>query len=189
MSARIDLHETLDKKSFGHAVITTFCLDVEFFEGYCLEQLASLQDNNDINVLVDRREYDRLLAGPSSGWPARANVRYLLHPVGAAGRFHPKVFLFASKERGLLVIGSANLTRAGLTQNGELVVAYHFEDGKREQQLGLFQDAFRFLCRIERTSEGCTGICRQAVRTRVEPDQRQELVVLVEARAGRCPAR
>lgn len=152
MSARIDLHATLNKKSFGHAVLTTFCFDAEFFEEYCLEQLESLQDNNDVNVLMDRRELDRLLAGPPSTWPSRANVRYLLHPVDATGRFHPKVFLFASKERGLLVIGSANLTKAGLTQNGEMAVAFHFEAGKREQYASLFQQAFRFLRMVEERS-------------------------------------
>jgi hypothetical protein len=148
-TTRVNLHDTLNKKSFGSAILCTYTFDVDFFEGYCLEQLVSFQDTNEICILIDRREYDRLLAGPSSGWPTRANVRYLLHPVRATGRFHPKVFLFASKDRGLLIVGSANLTRAGLTQNAELVVSYQFEAAKHEEQVSLFQEVFDFLHRVE----------------------------------------
>src|SRR5439155_5653268 len=61
------------------------------------------------------------------------------------GSFHPKLFFLASKTRGLLVIGSPNLTRPGLTRNAELVRCFSFEVGKREQALPLFQSALAFV--------------------------------------------
>jgi hypothetical protein len=149
MTDRIDLHDMLSKWSFEHAVLCTFAFDSDFFEAYCLERFASLHDNNNVSVLVDRQEYARLLTGPASERPRQANVRYLLHPIRAPRRFHPKIFLFTSRERGLLVVGSANLTRAGITLNGELVVAYRFEAGRREQHVAPFRAAFEFLRELE----------------------------------------
>lgn len=145
MTGQLDLHETLGRYSYDHAFLCTFNFQPEFFEGYCLEQFDSFVTNNGITVIMDGRELDRLIAGPSSQWPQQANVRYLLHAARPKGRFHPKVYLLASRNRGLLVVGSANLTRSGLTRNAELVRSFAFELGKRELALPLFQSARAFL--------------------------------------------
>jgi|APLak6261675434_1056106.scaffolds.fasta_scaffold00635_7 HKD family nuclease len=145
MTGQLDLHEALRRYSYDHAFLCTFNFQAEFFEGYCLEQFDSFVTNNGITVIMDGRELDRLIAGPSSQWPQQANVRYLLHAARPKGRFHPKVYLLASRTRGLLVVGSANLTRAGLTRNAELARSFAFELGKRELALPLFQSARAFL--------------------------------------------
>jgi hypothetical protein len=145
MTARLNLHDALESVSFEHAVICTFTFEPQFFEGYCLDRFNSLAENNNVTVIVDRRTYDGLIQAPASKWPRLANVRYLLHPVGVRGTFHPKLFLFATQEKGLLIVGSANFTKAGLTSNAELVGLYRYERGKREQHLGLFRQAMRFL--------------------------------------------
>src|SRR5687768_10583479 len=117
MAKRFDLHDALKKTRYDHAVFCTFAFEPQFFEGYCLDRFKALNENNNVSVLMDRRMYDGLLDCPASEWPRLAGVRYLLHPVRVPGVFHPKLFLLASKDRGLLVVGSANLTRAGLTTN------------------------------------------------------------------------
>jgi hypothetical protein len=145
MSQRLDLHEALQRHGFEHAVICTFTFEPLFFEGHCLDRFKSLAENNNVTVIVDRRTYGALIQAPASAWPHFANVRYLLHPVDVPGTFHPKLFLFATKEKGLLIVGSANFTKAGLTSNAELVGLYHYERGKREQHRGLFRQAMQFL--------------------------------------------
>jgi hypothetical protein len=154
MIQRADLHDVLSKHAFNHAVICTFTFDPQFFEGYCLDRFRCLAENNNITIILDRMTYDGLVQLPPSEWPRLANIRYLLHPVKVPGTFHPKLFLFASKEKGLLIVGSANFTRAGLTANGELVGVYRFEQGKREQYVALFRQAFQFLMEVSRRWPG-----------------------------------
>lgn len=145
MSKRVDMHQELKRHSYNHAVICTYTFDPQFFEGYCLEHFSALRENGNITVVLDRGTYDSIVAGPVAQWPRLANVRYLLHPVKAQRTFHPKVVLLATPTRGLLMVGSANFTKPGLSSNAELVGVYHFERGKREQYRALFRRAVGFL--------------------------------------------
>ncbi len=173
MSAQLDLHATLRKYSYDHAFLCTFNFQPEFFENYCLEQFESLETNNGISVIMDGLELDRLLAGDASDWPLKANIRYFLHGVRPRGRFHPKLFLLASKTRGLLVVGSANLTRSGLTRNAELVQSFSFESEKMEAALSLFQAARSFLGEVAKLwpstelSQRLPNIAQEASRLRI----------------------
>ena len=145
--SKLDLHGRLKKHAFEHALITTYNFGARFFEDYALENFKSLQDNGNISVLLDEGEYQDLLkaAGENAeSFPKLANLRYLLHPVRVPGVFHPKVFLLASKRRGLLLIGSANFTQDGLGSNAELVAAFDYEEEKNEAALGLFQSVLTF---------------------------------------------
>ena len=144
---KLDLHARLKKHAFEHALITTYNFGAPFFEGYALENFKSLQDNGNVSVLLDEGEYQDLLraAGENAeSFPKQANLRYLLHPIRVPGCFHPKVFLFAGKRRGLLLIGSSNFTQDGLGSNAELVAAFDYEEEKNEDALPLFQSALRF---------------------------------------------
>ncbi len=105
--SKLDLHARLKKHAFEHALITTFNFGARFFEDYALENFKSLQENGNISVLLDESEYQDLLKAAeehAESFPKQANLRYLLHPIHVPGCFHPKVFLFAAKRRGLLLI-------------------------------------------------------------------------------------
>lgn len=56
-------------------------------------------------------------------------VRFLLQPQGI---FHPKAYLFWSKENWDILIGSANLTSAALTRNSELMIHISSDDSDLE---------------------------------------------------------
>lgn len=144
---KLNLHDRLKKHAFEHALLTTYNFGVRFFEDYALENFKSLQDNGNVSVLLDDGEYQDLLKAaldaPES-FPKHANLHYLLHPIRVPGVFHPKVFMFAGKRRGLLVIGSANLTEAGIGSNAEMVATFDYEEGKNEETLPLFQAALQF---------------------------------------------
>lgn len=144
---KLNLHVRLKKHAFEHALITTYNFGARFFEDYALDNFKALQDNGNISVLLDEGEYQDLLkaAGENAeSFPKQANLRYLLHSIRVPGCFHPKVFLFAGKRRGLLLIGSANFTQDGLGSNAELVTVFDYEEEKNEAALPLFQSTLRF---------------------------------------------
>src|SRR4051812_41973128 len=107
-TGRFDLHEALNERSYDHAVICTFEFNAPFFEDYCLDRLSSLSNNGNITVILDRGIYEKAILGFDSQRPVKANIRYLLHPIAVPGVFHPKLFLLVSKNKGRLIIGSAN---------------------------------------------------------------------------------
>lgn len=147
-SSKLDLHARLKRHGFDHAVITTFTFRASFFEEYALEAFTSLQNNGNITVILDERQYQEMLQLAKerpTEFPKQANLRYLLHPVRVPGVFHPKVSLFTSKSRGLLLIGSANFTQDGLGSNAEIVSAFDFEEEKNEDALPLFLSALGYL--------------------------------------------
>lgn len=147
-TSRFNLHEALNDRSYDHAVICTFTFDAPFFEDYCLDRFNSLSHNGNITVILDRGVYEKTILGAETHKPKTANIRYLLHPVSAPGVFHPKLVLLASKNKGRLIIGSANFTRPGITSNAELVGCYDYEAEKDESLKPLFQSAFAYLSEI-----------------------------------------
>lgn len=148
MSKRLNLHDALSQYSYDHGVICTYTFDPDFFEKYCLEKLNSLSNNRNLTVIVDRGTYEKLILGPLSGRPEQANIRYLFHPVSVSGVFHPKLFLFADKKKGRLIIGSANFTQQGITSNAELAGCYDYDEEKDTRFGFLFRSAFAFLAKL-----------------------------------------
>jgi phosphatidylserine/phosphatidylglycerophosphate/cardiolipin synthase-like enzyme len=146
--SRLNLHETLRGKTYGNALISTYTFSPNFFEEYCLQKFNSLYSNPNITVLIDRSEYEQAITAPEQYRTKLANLRYLLHPISVPGVFHPKVFLFTRKNSGKLIVGSANFSRSGITQNAELVGVFDYEESN-PQYLKLFQDALKFFIEIQ----------------------------------------
>jgi len=144
----LNLHNLLDHVSYDHAVICTYTFEPEFFEEYCLEKFNSLKTNGNITVIVDDDTYIQAITGPADNKTKQANIRYLLHPIDVSGKFHTKIFLFASKHKGRLIIGSANFTKPGITSNAEMVNYYDYETEKNEEFKFLFKSAFNYLKEI-----------------------------------------
>lgn len=144
---KANLHKKLKGRSYDHALISTFTFDIRFFEEYALERFKGIYSASNLTVFLDRGEYEGIVAAAESNgdWaPRQANRRYLLQPIGVPGVFHPKLFLLANKTSGLLVVGSANFSEAGLGLNAELVSVFEYEREKNEAALPLFQSALRF---------------------------------------------
>lgn len=151
--SKFDLRDFLNKRTYDHAVICSFTFDTSFFEEYCLEKLSTLSNNKNITVFIDQNHYQEILDGGVSQRPNKANLHYLLYPISVTGVFHPKILLLASKNKGKLIIGSANLTRSGMTSNAELVGVYEYETEKNEQYKSLFQEAFNYILQLSRIYE------------------------------------
>jgi HKD family nuclease len=144
----LNLHDLLHHTSYNHAVICTYTFDPNFFENYCLENFNSLKANGNITVITDHETYVQAITGPEENKPKQANLRYLLHPISVPGRFHAKIFLFVSRNKGRLILGSANFTKPGITSNAEMINYYDYESEKNEEFLSLFQTVFIYLNEI-----------------------------------------
>jgi HKD family nuclease len=142
---KINLDGILRNHSYDHAILCTYTFDADFFEEYSLNKFEALRNNGNVTVIVDFITYQKSITGATYFRPKQANLRYLFCPISVSGAFHAKLFLFVSKTKGRLIVGSANFTRPGLTSNAELVGCYDFEVGKNENFHTLFTSAFRFL--------------------------------------------
>lgn len=118
---------------------TTYQFDLKLFDQFLLRRLGQepldavvLCDEDDLtDTLGQLTEVDRFVA-------ASANRRYVLRGirVKSGGRFHPKTYLFASRRRTILLVGSGNLTRSGLDRGAETFVTF---DASEEDDLPVFR--------------------------------------------------
>ncbi len=66
---------------------------------------------------MDAKQYgDSLQNHP----PRHAGRRYTLFPIRVSGAFHPKLIFLVGKRKGLVIVGSHNMTLAGFGFNREL---------------------------------------------------------------------
>jgi HKD family nuclease len=141
----LNLPDALAHEPYDHCIAATYEFGASYFERYCLERFEAFGAADNMCVLVDAGRYAEALEGPAVDRPRFANRRYLLHPVPVGGRFHPKLYLFATKKKGLLLIGSANLTEAGFSRNAEMMQAFRFQSRDDEASLAVFSDGVRLL--------------------------------------------
>lgn len=112
-----------------HVVITTFGLDLGFFERAVLPQVAQARGRL---LLADT---DHLLAHQAAAARGRLvrhlNHSYLACGVSVGGAAHAKVVLLLSESRGRLLVGSGNLRLTGWGAAGEMFTRYDFSDEDR----------------------------------------------------------
>ena len=129
------LYQQFAEKGYHTCIVTTFGLDFDTYETVVLPRLRGAGCRNNI-VVADGRMLTLALDGRSS-LPARAGSHYTVSGVrGNGGVFHPKLFLQVGRDRGRLMVGSANMTAAGLAGNLELIATFRSRGtGDAERQL------------------------------------------------------
>lgn len=110
---------------------TTYQFDIKFFDQFLLRQLGNPPFNG--VVLCDEDCLTDALARLSETdihVAQSANSRYLLRGmrIRSGGRFHPKTYLFASRRRTVLLVGSGNLTRSGLDRGNEVFASFDSQE-------------------------------------------------------------
>jgi hypothetical protein len=123
--------QTLLHQPADNCIIVTYGLDLPFFEYMLFEPLYSRGCRN-VAVLCDPGQQETALHDvPALEHSGR---RYLCLPSSAArAAFHPKLILLTSEQVGLLLVGSGNLTRAGLTHNQEVWTRFDYSDGQPDE--------------------------------------------------------
>lgn len=113
------LYERFADKGYHSSIATTFGIDFDAYENIVLPRVRGAGCRNNI-VIADGRMLTHALGG-ASVLPRQAGKLYTAGGASTQRLFHPKLFLQVGRKGGRLIIGSANLTAAGLAGNLELV--------------------------------------------------------------------
>jgi hypothetical protein len=126
MNERISIIDQIRSSGFEASLITTFNAYLPFYEDVVLRHLMGsgvrhnvlLMDASQAALAVDRHP------------PRSAGRYYTLAPIKVNGAFHPKVILLVGKRKGMLLVGSHNLTLSGFGYNREMsnLIQYHGQD-------------------------------------------------------------
>jgi hypothetical protein len=138
------LFECFSAPGFHTCIATTFDLNFEAYESIVLARLKEAKCNNNV-IVADARMVAQALGGDFA-LPKHAGRQYSVveASVGEGGVFHPKVVLQLGASSGRLIVGSANLTAAGLAGNLEIVGVI---DAAQETPIGvpLLRQALRYV--------------------------------------------
>ena len=116
MLPKVSLLDELRKGGYEASLITTFNAYLPFYEEVVLRRLVNAGVRHNV-LLMDSRQY---AASMASHPPRLAGRRYTLLPMKVPGAFHPKLIFLAGKNKGLVIVGSHNMTLAGFGFNREL---------------------------------------------------------------------
>lgn len=112
------LYERFADKGYHSSIATTFGIDFGAYENIVLPRIRGAGCRNNM-VIADGRMLTHALGG--TALPRQAGRLYTATGARTERLFHPKLFLQVGRKGGRLIIGSANLTAAGLAGNLELV--------------------------------------------------------------------
>ncbi|WP_229620691.1 phospholipase D-like domain-containing protein [Vibrio parahaemolyticus] len=122
MEDRVSLFEEIKSGGYEASIITTFNAYLPFYEEVVLRRLRNSGIRHNV-LLMDALQCQRSF---SSHPPSKAGRSYALLPMHVEGAFHPKIILLLGKKKGLLSIGSHNLTLSGFGTNRELTNVFRF---------------------------------------------------------------
>jgi hypothetical protein len=139
----ISIIDEIRKGRYEASVVATYNAYFPFYEQVVLPQLRNCGSRQNM-LLMDARMCGALLIEESTR-PRFAGREYCLLPIRAGGAFHPKLVLLIGKDKGLLLVGSHNLTLAGFSHNRELTNRSELNEPDDETSRRPFQDAWAFL--------------------------------------------
>ena len=117
---RINLIDEFRKIQKGNdfIILTTFTFDPIFFDNFLFREMINNNPLSEIMVLVDSVQYEKSF----NYFTQITGNKYHLIPIFInKGVFHPKIFIFISKDKICYYLGSCNLTFPGFTKNAELI--------------------------------------------------------------------
>ena len=117
-AAAFSLLDVLSETGFQASVVATYCCYFPFYEDVVLRRLLDKGCTNNV-LMVDAGSCAEAFADDATR-PRRAGRDYTLVPVHMRGSFHPKLIVAVGKSKGVLFVGSHNMTLAGFGLNDEL---------------------------------------------------------------------
>ena len=130
-------------EGYEYALMTTFNLDISFFERYVVSAMYE-KGLRKINLFVDAKELASSLVEVDHCSIGR---RYFVSPIEMKGAFHPKVVLLLGQDRAKLIVASANLTVSGYYRNNEIFNVFEY-NAKHPETLKLIASAIQFFTTI-----------------------------------------
>jgi hypothetical protein len=116
----LDLREVLQRGRWQEALFLTYSFDLPFFEAYLLPVLVRNGCRSVAVAACAGWLPERLRAWWEAGEVREAGRGYTLSTVSVPGTFHPKLVLAAGEGRGVVLVGSGNISTYGMTTGGEL---------------------------------------------------------------------
>ena len=136
---------TLLDAAWDSALVMTYGADLEFYEQRLLPLLN--RSRNRV-IFLDGRQAARRLTDTNNRVQLReVNRTYVIAPVQAEKAAHAKLIMLLSEDRGLLAVGSGNLTMSGYASQGECFSSYHWSQDDQRQQ-GEFLAARDFIDQV-----------------------------------------
>ncbi len=123
---------TLLDAAWDSALIMTYGTDLEFYEQHLLPLLT--RSRNRV-IFSDGRQTARRLTDTNNRAQLRqVNRTYVIAPVQADRAAHAKLIMLLSEDRGLLAVGSGNLSMSGYASQGECFSSYHWSQDDQGQR-------------------------------------------------------
>lgn len=130
MIKEISLFDEIEKGGFQTSLITTYNAYLPFYEEVILRKLISKGMHHN-TVLMDKNQF---LHSVKSSPPRFAGTHYSLFPMHSPGAYHPKILFLAGKKKGVLLIGSHNLTLSGFGYNRELTNVIRYSESEPDEE-------------------------------------------------------
>jgi hypothetical protein len=142
-AAAVSLLDALSETGFQASVIATYNCYFPFYEEVVLRRLLDRGCSNNI-LLVDAAMCAQACSSEDAR-PRRAGRDYTLIPVHLPGAFHPKLVVAVGKSKGVLFVGSHNMTLAGFGLNDELTNEFRIGGPAGRQDAGVIRGALTYL--------------------------------------------
>ncbi|HGF4938191.1 TPA: hypothetical protein ACF4E7_000399 [Vibrio parahaemolyticus] len=134
----ISLVEELKKGGYDSCLMTSYSVNLSFYEDFLLRKMQSVGITNHL-LFVDHK---MCVSAMEAHAPKRAGRFYGLVPMYCSAAFHPKIIMMLGKNKGLLIVGSHNVTISGFGNNLEITNLVKFDAKSNTEDLILFQEAF-----------------------------------------------
>jgi len=139
----IYISDLIRRGGYDASLITTFNAYLPFYEEIVLRHLLSAGCRHNI-LLMDKSQFSECLESEDLR-PHNAGFDYTLIPMHAKGAFHPKIVLLVGKRKGILLVGSHNVTLSGWGLNKELTTKIEISDGKEKNGIPEAIAAWQFI--------------------------------------------
>ena len=138
MLPKISLLDELRKGGYESSLITTYNAYLPFYEEVVLRRLVNAGIRHNV-LMMDAKQY---AASINHHPPNLAGRRYSLIPIDVPGAFHPKLIMLFGKRKGLVAVGSHNMTLAGFGFNRELTNVVRVLDSEDAEGQSIAHDAW-----------------------------------------------
>lgn len=112
------LYELFAEPGYHSCIATTFGVDFDAYENIALARLRGAGCRN--NILVADCAMLTMALDGASPLPRHAGRLYTVTGARARSVFHPKIVLQLGREKGRLIVSSANMTASGMAGNLEV---------------------------------------------------------------------
>jgi hypothetical protein len=143
VSEAISILDEVRRGGYDFCFVATYNAYLPFYEQVVLPRLATAGCRANV-LMMDARQCAAALSEESTR-PRLAGRAYTLMPVKAGGAFHPKIILLIGRQKGLLFLGSHNLTLSGLSHNRELTNRFEVASDKVRNEVAAIKTSWNFM--------------------------------------------